>query len=108
MPFDYKALGIQLVEQFGIGKTGIWLFRHKSECMILEMPDQHKDPFIPWEKIRDYIKQESLHLKFITATHKHGDHFNTYPQFHKTFTNAAIILNSFFFRKELYLQQLRH
>jgi len=68
--------------------------------MILEMPDlSDDDPFISWERIDKYINQEHLKLKLMTATHVHGDHFNTYPQFNKKFPNIPIIVNPLFFRE---------
>lgn len=89
-----------MVGQFGRLKTGIWLIRHNDECAILELPDLHDDdPFCSWEKISEYIEQEHLNLKFITATHNHGDHFDTYPQFYKTFPEVPIVVNPQFFQK---------
>jgi hypothetical protein len=65
--------------------------------MILEMPDRHKDdPFKSWEKLAHYIEDEGLHLRFITATHDHGDHFDTYPQFHQQFRKVPIVVNDIF------------
>lgn len=99
MVFDYIAPGIQLLGRFGRLETGIWLFRYNSECMILEMPDTSKnDPFKnPWERIANYIQSENLQLKFLTATHVHTDHFDTFPKFHEQFPNVPIIVNRFFF-----------
>ena len=101
MTFDFIAPGIQLIGRFGRLKTGIWLLRHKSECMLLEMPDLIKvDPFPnPWNRIADFMDQENLHLKFISATHSHYDHFNSYPYFHEKFPKVPIIVNKFFFSK---------
>lgn len=94
------APGIFLVERFGYLKTGIWLFRNGSECMILEMPDLNEDdPFISWEQIAHYIKNQGISLKFMTATHNHGDHFNTVPQFYSQFPQSPIVVNSFFFKR---------
>ncbi len=101
MTFDFIAPGIQLVGRFGRLKTGIWLLKYKSECMLLEMPDQSdKDPFRnPWDRIAKYIEQENLHLKFMTATHSHTDHFDTYPNFHNRFPKVPIVVNRLFFHK---------
>ncbi len=88
--------------RFGRLKTGIWLFAHETECMILEMPDQSIEDSIskPWKRIKEYIDQKKLNLKFMTATHVHADHFDTFPMFHSQFPQVPIIVNRHFFPNE--------
>jgi len=97
--FEDVAPGIQLVGRFGRVKAGIWFLRHRAECAIIEMPDiaDADDIQTPWDTLHDYIFEQDLYLKFITATHEHADHFYSFSDFHGTFPEAPILVHRDFF-----------
>jgi flavorubredoxin len=106
--FQTLAPGIILVGHFGWLKTGIWLLFHNKECMILEMPDFEPDENvkpIPWLLIQDYIQKEQLILKFMTCTHAHMDHVDSFKQFHNVFPDVPIIWHESFFKWGSYFGQ---
>ncbi|MFX0099700.1 MAG: hypothetical protein ACFFCS_08965 [Candidatus Hodarchaeota archaeon] len=100
--FREIAPGLILVGQFGWLDTGVWLFHHESECFILEMPDYDAEDGKPraWDLVRQYIEENNLHPKFISATHNHLDHFYCYPEFHDLFPSVPIIVHPSFFPRE--------
>ena len=52
MEVHHIAPGITLYGKYGEIKTGMWLLRHGSECLILEMPEVTEDDAAePWEQV---------------------------------------------------------
>lgn len=97
MEVHHIAPGITLYGKYGEIKTGMWLLRHGSECMILEMPEvTEEDAAEPWEQIGTLVEEEDLYLKFITATHAHEEHFNTFPDFYERFPYTPILVHKTF------------
>lgn len=104
--FETMAPGVILVGKFGWLETGVWLFRNNEECMILEMPDfdtEESTTPSPWMLIQEYIQKENLRIKFMTCTHAHLDHIDSFKQFHVAFPNAPIVWHEKFFKWGSYL-----
>lgn len=104
--FETMAPGVILVGRFGWLETGVWLFRNDEECMILEMPDfdmdDNKNPN-PWSLIQEYIQKEKLKIKFMTCTHAHLDHIDSFKQFNNAFPEIPIVWHEKFFKWGSYL-----
>jgi hypothetical protein len=97
--FEDIAPGIQLLGRFGKVKAGIWFLRNGSECVILEMPDIEEvdDNQTPWDSLHEYILDNDLYLKFMTATHEQADHFYSFTDFHGAFPEVPILVHRNFF-----------
>ncbi|MHA1733496.1 MAG: hypothetical protein ACTSU5_16225 [Promethearchaeota archaeon] len=97
--FEEVSPGLKLVGRFGWSQTGTWLLEHGDECAVLEMPDVDEgDPLQePWNAIGEYVEERDLYLKFVTATHDHEDHFNTFFEYHDRFPEAPVLVNASFF-----------
>ncbi len=97
--FEDIAPGIQLLGRFGKVKAGIWFLRHEKECIIVEMPDITATDEIqtPWDTFHEYILENDLYLKFLTATHEQPDHFYSFSDFHGAFPDVPILVHRDFF-----------
>lgn len=104
MVFEIIAPGIILIGRFGSLSTGVWIFEHNLECVLLEMPDSNlKDTnTYSWEYAKQYIQQKKLQLLFMTVSHAHGDHIASYKEFHKAFPTTPIIWHKTFFENASY------
>ncbi|MBD3351435.1 MAG: hypothetical protein GF364_08105 [Candidatus Lokiarchaeota archaeon] len=105
--YKHVSPGIVLIGRYGLLDTGVWLFHHNQECAILEMPDINpKNNSHPkaWESVTYYIKEKKLNPKFITVTHAHRDHIDSFQRFHKAFQRIPILLHETFFKRGSYFR----
>lgn len=91
------ASGVYLAGRFGEFQAGSWILVNGNEAVIVEMP--HYDDKIknnPVNILKNFVSRYNLKIKFITATHNHGDHIFSINKFHRAFPEIPIIFHSSF------------
>lgn len=93
---DKPARGVYLAGRFGELQSGSWILAHGNEAVILEMPHYKDNGKNPLKIIKNFIRKYSLNIKFITATHNHGDHIYSINKFHREFPEIPIVFHRSF------------
>lgn len=90
--------GIFLLGQFNRLQAGCWLFVHKNEAAILEMPPCSSYESSPADVAFQACQDLGVEVRYLLCTHAHLDHFSlkTLHNLHITFRSAQIHLQSGF------------
>ena len=90
--WQLEAPGILKSQAFGPYRNAVWIFFHREEAALIEMPPFHKgqDP-APWLSVQQELERRGLRLKYALISHAHMDHCRTLPEFRLAFPEARFV-----------------
>lgn len=90
------APGVVRIGPFGPYKNAVWLFHHRGEAAIAEMPPYRNWEQKPWNAVKKYLKKHGLTLKYALLSHVHMDHCLTLPSFRNVFPDTTFVAHRSF------------
>lgn len=90
--WQIEAPGILKSKPFGPYRNSVWIFFHRGEAALIEMPPYRpgKDS-APWRSAKRELKKRALRLKYGLFSHAHMDHCRTLPEFREAFPQADFV-----------------
>jgi glyoxylase-like metal-dependent hydrolase (beta-lactamase superfamily II) len=94
------APGVWLFHDPSKSRVGVWMLVHGNEGLLVETPALVYTYDEIFQDIHRFCDDHQVTLRFITATHNHGDHFGGLFEFHEQFPTIPIVVNPAFFQKK--------
>ncbi len=86
------APGVARLGPFGPYKNSVWMFWHRGEAALCEMPPYKPGrESAPWRSVGRFLKRENLELKYALISHAHFDHCQTLMEFREAFPEADFV-----------------
>lgn len=87
-----EAPGILKLGPYGPYNNCVWLFFHRGEAAVIEMPPFHRDEERePWLQTAEVLQERNLRLKYGLLSHAHLDHCQTLLEFRRAFPDAHFV-----------------
>lgn len=86
------APGIAKLGPFGPYNNSVWLFWHKGEAAVCEMPPYRRGKERPpWSAVQSFLQERQLALKYAMISHAHFDHCQSLMRFRSTFPETEFV-----------------